>query len=67
MLNIVIDLRYLDGIKGSIKINESEYMATIVMQEEQPLTGPIYSNVEESVPQGSYIFDTFHNNTIPAI
>ena len=67
LLNIVTDLRHLDGLKGGIAINESEYMATTVLQEEQPLTEVIYSNVEEVVSQGQYVFDTFWNNSISAI
>lgn len=67
LLNIVTDLRHLDGLRGGIAINESEYMATTVLQEEQPLTEVIYSNVEEVVSQGQYVFDTFWNNSISAI
>ena len=67
LLNIVSELRHLDGLKGGIAINESEYMATTVLKEEQPLTEVIYSNVGEVVSQGQYIFDTFWNNAIPAI
>ena len=67
LLNIVSELRHLDGLKGGIAMNESEYMATTILQEEQPLTEVIYSNVEEVVSQNQYIFDTFWNNAIPAI
>jgi two-component system, OmpR family, sensor histidine kinase VicK len=67
LLNIVSELRHLDGLKGGIAMNESEYMATTILQEEQPLTEVIFSNVEEVVSQGQYIFDTFWNNAIPAI
>ncbi|MBA2268954.1 MAG: hypothetical protein H0W19_11575 [Nitrosopumilus sp.] len=57
LLNLVSELRHLDGLKGGIAINESEYMATTVLQEAQPLTEVIYSNVDV-VAQGQYIFDT---------
>ena len=67
LLNIVSELRHLDGLKGGIAINESEYMATTVLKEEQPLTEVIYSNAKEVVSQNQYIFDTFWNNAIPAI
>ncbi|MDQ6723941.1 MAG: HAMP domain-containing histidine kinase [Thermoproteota archaeon] len=67
LLKIVSELRHLDGLKGGIAINESEYMATTTLHEEQPLTEVIYSNVEEVVSQNQYIFDTFWNNSIPAI
>src|SRR5919107_3308813 len=67
LLDIVSELRHLDGLKGGIAINESEYMATTILKEEQPLTEVIYSNAKEVVDQGQYIFDTFWNNSIPAI
>ena len=67
LLDIVSELRHLDGLKGGIAINESEYMATTILKEEQPLTEVIYSNAKEVVSQGQYIFDTFWNNAIPAI
>jgi signal transduction histidine kinase len=67
LLNIVSELRHLDGLKGGIAINESEYMATTVLKEEQPLTEVIYSNAREVVSQNQYIFDTFWKNAIPAI
>jgi signal transduction histidine kinase len=67
LLNIVSELRHLDGLKGGIAINETEYMATTLLKEEQPLTEVIYSNAEEVVSQGQYAFDTFWENAIPAI
>lgn len=56
----------MDGMKGGIAINESEYMATTVIKESKPLTEVIYSNAEEMVAQGQYIFDTLWKNAIPA-
>jgi CDP-glycerol glycerophosphotransferase (TagB/SpsB family) len=64
--SIVTELRHLDGIKGGIAINESEYMATTVLKESKPLTEVIYSNAEEMVAQGQYIFDTLWKNAVPA-
>ena len=58
LLGLVTELRHLDGMKGGIAINESEYMATTVLKEGKPLTEVIYSNAEEMVAQGQYIFDT---------
>jgi nitrogen-specific signal transduction histidine kinase len=54
-------------MKGGIAINESEYMATTILKEEKPLTEVIYSNAEEMVSQGQYIFDTMWKNAVPAI
>ena len=61
LMKLVDELRHLDGVKGGIAVSESEYMATTVLQESQPLTQVIYSNVKEVVEQGQYIFDTFWN------
>jgi len=66
LIKIVDELRHLDGVKGGIAINESEYMATTVLQEAKPLTQVIYSNVREVVEQGQYIFDTLWNLAVPA-
>jgi len=66
LIKIVDELRHLDGVKGGIAINDSEYMATTVLQETKPLTQVIYSNVKEVVEQGQYIFDTLWNVAIPA-
>lgn len=55
---IVDELRHIDGVRGGIAINESEYMATTVLQEAKPLTQVIYSIMKEIVEQGQYIFDT---------
>ena len=66
LLNLVTELRHMDEMKGGIAINESEYMATTVLKENKPLTEVIYSNAEEMVAQGQYIFDTLWKNAIPA-
>jgi two-component system, OmpR family, sensor histidine kinase VicK len=67
LLQIVDELRHIDGIKGGIAITESEYMATTVMREAERLPQVIYSSVREIVEQGQYIFDTLWNKGIPAI
>lgn len=66
LMDIVTELRHMDGMKGGIAINENEYMATTVLQESHPLTGVIYSNVKEVVDQGQYVFDTFWKNATPS-
>lgn len=58
----VTELRHMDGLKGGIAINESEYMATTILEEAQPLTEVIYSNVDAVVAQGQFIFDTLWKN-----
>ncbi len=65
--NLVTELRHLDGIKGGIAVNESEYMATTVLQKTKTLSEVFYSNVDEVVDQGLYIFESLWKNAIPAI
>ncbi|CAN5833905.1 hypothetical protein BH23THE1_BH23THE1_24840 [soil metagenome] len=66
LLQLVTELRHMDGMKGGIATNESEYMATTVLEEGKPLTEVIYSNAEEMVAQGKYIFDTMWKNAVSA-
>ncbi|HKG71409.1 MAG TPA: hypothetical protein VKA87_05890 [Nitrososphaeraceae archaeon] len=68
LMNIVDELRHVDGIKGGLAISETEFMATTMLEEGTPLAQVIYSNVKEMVEQGQYIFDSLWANTsaIPA-
>lgn len=66
LVELVDELRHLDGVKGGIALNGSEYMATTVLRKSKPLTQVIYSNVREVVEHGQYIFDTLWNSAIPA-
>jgi signal transduction histidine kinase len=60
------ELRHLAEVKGGLAVNETEYMATTILEEAKPLTQVIYSNVPELVAQGQHIFDTFWDLAIPA-
>jgi two-component system, OmpR family, sensor histidine kinase VicK len=66
LVKLVDELRHLDGVRGGMAVSESEYMATTVLHEAKPSTQVIYSNVNEVVEQGQYIFDTLWNAAIPA-
>jgi two-component system, OmpR family, sensor histidine kinase VicK len=66
LMNLVDELRHLDGVRGGIAISEKEYMATTVLQESAPLTEVIYSSIREVVEQGKYIFDTLWSTATPA-
>lgn len=66
LINLVDELRHLDGVRGGMAVNESEYMATTVLRRSKPPSKAIYSNFEEFVAQGQYIFDTLWNAAIPA-
>jgi two-component system, OmpR family, sensor histidine kinase VicK len=66
LIDIVSELRHLDGFIGGIAISETEYMTTISLKRKQLLTQVFYSNAFEVVKQGQYIFDTFWNKAILA-
>jgi two-component system sensor histidine kinase VicK len=66
LVELVDELRHLDGVRGGIALNGSEYMATTVLRKSKPSTQIIYSNVREVVEHGQYIFDTLWNAAIPA-
>ena len=66
LVKLVDELRHLDGVRGGVAVSESEYMATTLLQEAQPLIQVIYSSVKEVVEQGQYIFDTLWNAAIPS-
>jgi hypothetical protein len=67
LMKIVTELRHLDGLVGGIAVSESEYMTTTTLKEKQLLTQVFYSNADEIVKLGQYIFETFWNKAIPAI
>ena len=63
---IVTEMRHMEGLVGGISVSESEYMSTSTLREKELLTQVFYSNADEIVRQGQYIFDAFWNNAIPA-
>ena len=67
LLKMVTELRHLNGLKGGIAVNESEYLTTTVLPGTKPLTEIIYSNVNEVVAQTQYAFESLWKNAIPAI
>src|ERR671921_1797594 len=66
LMKLVDELRHLDGVRGGMAVSESEYMATTILEESQPLTEVIYSNAKEVVEQNQYIFDTLWSSAISA-
>jgi hypothetical protein len=54
LLNLVDELRHVDGVKGGMAVSESEYMATTIHKENEPPIQAIYSNAKEVVEQGQY-------------
>lgn len=66
LMRIVTELRHLDGLIGGIAVSESEYMSTTALKRKELLTVAFYSNEEEVVKSGQYVFDTFWEKAIPA-
>ena len=66
ILNIVTEMRHLEGLTGGIAVTEKEYMTTTSLKNKQLLPQVFYSNAFEVVRQGQYIFDTFWDKAIPA-
>jgi hypothetical protein len=66
IINIVTEMRHLEGLIGGIAVTEKEYMTTTSLKDKQLLTQTFYSNAFEVVIQGQYIFDTFWDKEIPA-
>lgn len=66
LMRIVTELRHLDGLIGGIAVSESEYMSTTALKRQELLTVAFYSNEEEVVKSGQYVFDTFWEKAIPA-
>ena len=66
ILNIVTEMRHLEGLTGGIAVTEKEYMTTTSLKNKHLLTQVFYSNAFEVVRQGQYIFDTFWDKAIPA-
>jgi signal transduction histidine kinase len=67
LMEIVSELRHLDGIKGNFYINETEYLAPATLHEKgKSASQIIYSNVNEIIEQQKYVFDIFWDRAIPA-
>jgi signal transduction histidine kinase len=60
------EVRHIDGIKGNFGVTETEYIASAILQKEEPATQIIYSNAREVIEQQRYIFRSFWNKAIPA-
>lgn len=62
---MVDEFRHLEGLKGVLAVNESEYIGTTVLKEKEHLTHVIWSTEKEVIEQQQYTFDTFWKNAIP--
>jgi two-component system, OmpR family, sensor histidine kinase VicK len=60
------EMRHLDGVQGNFGVNETEYLASAILDKEKVVPLLIYSNVKQIVRQQQYIFETLWNKAIPA-
>ncbi|MBD0299045.1 MAG: HAMP domain-containing histidine kinase, partial [Nitrososphaera sp.] len=63
-----VELRHLEGLRGNFAVNESEYLATAVVEEEEakPVPETIYSAVRSVVEQHQYLFLALWDKAVPA-
>ncbi|MEP6576278.1 MAG: ATP-binding protein [Nitrososphaerota archaeon] len=67
LIDMVDELRHLNGIKGNFYISESEYIAPATVHEKgKPASQIIYSNVKEIVEHQQYVFESFWTRAVPA-
>ena len=61
----VSELRHLDGVKGSVCVNNSEFLGMSTWNETKLLNPVIYSNEREVIEQQQYIFEMFWKKAEP--
>lgn len=67
LLDIVDELKHLDGVKNNFMISEGEYLSPLIVGEKQLIASElVYSNVAQVVEQGQYIFDTLWSKATSA-
>jgi nitrogen-specific signal transduction histidine kinase len=67
LMQIVHELRHLDGIKGNFMVSESEYLGPLILFEYGKIAPQaIYSNIKEIVEHQRYLFDNLWDKAIPA-
>jgi signal transduction histidine kinase len=64
LMKYVEELRHMDGVKGNMAVGETEYVATAVLQEAQPVTQTIYSNAKAILEQQRYFFENLWSTAI---
>ena len=65
-LDMVDELRHLDRIMGNFITSDSEFIASLDISPENPITEGFYSNVDRVVKLNYYVFETFWNYAISA-
>jgi signal transduction histidine kinase len=65
-MNLEIEIRHLDGIKGNFAVSENVYIAAATLEEAKPVPVWMRSTVKMFREQQQYVFDTLWNKAIPA-
>jgi hypothetical protein len=65
-MEMVDELRHLEGIKGNFILSDSEFMISPDISKEKPLIDGTYSNADQMLKQQWYVFETIWNHAIPA-
>jgi two-component system, OmpR family, sensor histidine kinase VicK len=68
LMNIVDELRHIEGVKGNFAVSESDYIATAIQQQQgqQVIPQLIHSNAQAMIEQQQYFFETLWNTAISA-
>lgn len=66
-LDLVDELRHLDKIRGNFLMSDCEFIASLEISPQHPITEGFYSNVRKIVKLHGYIFETLWDNAIPAV
>ncbi len=67
LMQIVAEVRHLDGLKGNFMVGEKEYLAPSSPYENtKPASRLFYSNLKDIVEQHQYLFQILWSKAIPA-
>ena len=70
LMNIVCELRHLEGIRVNFSVSESDYVATAIQQQREEgrrvISQLIHSNTRVMIEQQQYFFETLWNKAISA-
>ena len=67
LMEIVDELRHLDGLKGNFMVNENEYLApSSPFENTKPASRLFYSNLKDIVEQHLYLFQVLWDKAISA-
>jgi len=67
LMQIVQDLRHLDGVKGNFMLSEGEYIAPLILFEHGKIASQaFYSSTKQILEHQQYIFENLWEKAIPA-